>query len=139
MQKLLSILLLASAMLCASVRAEDTEAVRDATQAAQLWFALADAGLYEKTWEQAAVPFQQAVTKAGWEATLRAVRAPIGDLKNRSVVSATFAEKLPGAPEGKYVVIQYASEYTKKAEVIETVVPMLSEDGTWRVSGYFVK
>lgn len=139
MRKLLSIILIASAMICASARAENTDAVRDATQAAQLWFASADAGLYEKTWEQAAIPFQQAVTKADWEATLRAVRAPIGDLKNRSVVSATFAEKLPGAPKGKYVVIQYASEYTKKAEVIETVVPMLGEDGTWRVSGYFVK
>jgi hypothetical protein len=130
---------MASAMICASVRAENTEAVRDATRAAQLWFASADAGLYDKTWEQAAVPFQQAVSKAEWEATLRAVRAPIGDLKNRSVISTTFSEKLPGAPVGKYVVIQYASEYTKKAKVIETVVPMLSEDGTWRVSGYFVK
>lgn len=139
MRKLLSIILIASAMICASARAENAEAVRDATQAAQLWFASADAGLYDKTWEQAAIPFKQAVTKADWEATLRAVRAPIGDLKNRSVVSATFAEKLPGAPKGKYVVIQYASEYTKKAEVTETVVPMLGEDGTWRVSGYFVK
>lgn len=63
----------------------------------------------------------------------------MGNLKNRSVVSATFVEELPGAPKGKYVVIQYASEYTKKAEAIETVIPMLGEDGTWRVSGYFVK
>jgi hypothetical protein len=55
------------------------------------------------------------------------------------VISATFTDKLPGAPKGKYVVIQYASEYTKKAEVIETVVPMLGEDGSWKVSGYFVK
>jgi outer membrane protein assembly factor BamD (BamD/ComL family) len=139
MRKLISILLIASTMLYASVRAENTETVRDATQAAQLWFASADAGLYDKTWEQAAVPFQQAVTKAEWEATLRAVRAPMGNLKNRSVVSATFVEELPGAPKGKYVVIQYASEYTKKAEAIETVIPMLGEDGTWRVSGYFVK
>lgn len=126
-------------MICAPVRAENTAAVQDATRAAQLWFASADAGLYDKTWEQSAVFFQQAVTKVEWEATLRAVRAPIGDLKNRSVVSTTFAEKLPGAPNGKYVVLQYASEDTKKAEVIETVVLMLREDGTWKVSGYFVK
>lgn len=139
MRKLISILLLASTMLHASVHAYNSEAVRDATQAAQLWFASEDAGLYDKTWEQAAAPFQQAVTKAQWATTLKAVRAPIGDVKQRSVISATFADKLPGAPKGKYVVIQYASEYTEKAEVIETVVPMLSEDGSWKVSGYFVK
>ena len=139
MRKLISMLIIASTMLCASVRADNEDAVRKADDAAQRWLALADAGLYQKTWEQAAIPFQQAVSKAEWEKALRAVREPIGDVKNRSVTSATFTEKLPGAPKGQYVLIQYASKYTKNAEVTETVIPMLSEDGIWRVSGYFVK
>jgi len=139
MRKLISMLLITSAVLCASVRAESGDAVRQAQEAAQRWFASADAGLYQKTWEQAAIPFQQAVTEAEWETALRTVRAPIGDVQNRSLISATFTEKLPGAPKGQYVVMQYASKYTKKADVTETVIPMLSEDGIWRVSGYFVK
>ncbi|MYM39437.1 DUF4019 domain-containing protein [Duganella qianjiadongensis] len=139
MRKLFSILLIGSAIICVPVCAENNEVIRNATQAAQLWLTSADAGHYDETWEQAAPVFQQTVTKAEWEFILRVVRTTIGDLKNRSVVSVAFAEKLPGARTGKYVVIQYASEYTKKAEVIETVVPMLNEDGIWKVSGYFVK
>lgn len=139
MRKLISAVLVVSTMLCAPAHADNTDAVRDAKEAAQLWFASADAGLYEKTWEQAAPAFQQAITKADWAAALKSVRAPIGELKNRSVISAAVADNPPGAPRGKYVVIQYASEYTKKASVIETVTPMLGEDGSWRVSGYFVK
>ncbi|MES2115826.1 MAG: DUF4019 domain-containing protein [Pseudomonadota bacterium] len=139
MRNLAAFLLVVITMLCPSVRAEDTDAVFKAKTAAQLWLESADAGLYDRTWEQAAVPFQKAVTKAQWEHALAAVRAPIGNLKNRTVISATFAENLPGAPKGKYVVIQYSSEYTERAEVIETVTPMLESDGAWRVSGYFVK
>ncbi|HEX8405128.1 MAG TPA: DUF4019 domain-containing protein [Duganella sp.] len=119
--------------------AQDTDKVLKAKAAAQLWLASADAGLYGKTWEQAAAPFQNAVTKADWEVAVKAARAPLGSLKSRSVSSAIFTDHLPGAPKGEYVVIQYASDYTNRQEVIETVTPMLAADGTWKVSGYYVK
>jgi hypothetical protein len=60
-------------------------------------------------------------------------------VKARKVKSATFARTLPGAPDGEYVVIQFESQFENKAAAIETVTPMHDKDGTWRVSGYFIK
>jgi hypothetical protein len=45
---------------------------------------------------------------------------------------------LPGAPDGEYVVIQYATRFEHKPSIIETVTPMLDKDGSWKVSGYFI-
>jgi uncharacterized protein DUF4019 len=36
------------------------------------------------------------------------------------------------------VVIRYSSSFKNKTRAVETVTPMLSKDGAWRVSGYFV-
>jgi Protein of unknown function (DUF4019) len=53
--------------------------------------------------------------------------------------SREYTEKLPGAPDGKYVVIQYDTVFEKKASAIETVTPMAEADGKWRVSGYYIR
>lgn len=127
------------ALACAPAVAQESDQVVKAKAAAQLWLASADAGLYDKTWEQAAAPFQQAVTKADWDVAVKAARAPLGSLKSRSVSSAILTDNLPGAPKGEYVVIQYASDFTNRQKVVETVTPMRAPDGTWKVSGYYVK
>jgi hypothetical protein len=36
-------------------------------------------------------------------------------------------------------VIQYESSFEHKASAIETVTPMLGDDGQWRVSGYYIR
>ncbi len=46
---------------------------------------------------------------------------------------------LPGAPDGNYVVIQFKTTFEHKAQAVETVTPMLENDGVWRVTGYFIK
>ena len=35
--------------------------------------------------------------------------------------------------------IQYDSVFENKDSAVETVTPMLDPDGTWRVSGYFIR
>ena len=144
MRKFVAFLVLFYAMAVTPAFAQQAEQatkdkVKKAQDAAQLWLASADAGSYDKTWDDAAALFQQAVTKADWKTAVTTVRAPLGNLKNRSVSSATFAENLPGAPKGEYVVIEYASEYAQRGKVVETVTPMLAQDGTWKVAGYYVK
>lgn len=53
---------------------------------------------------------------------------------------ATYATKLPGAPDGEYVVIQYKASFANKESAVETITPMKEADGTtWHVSGYFIK
>ena len=54
-------------------------------------------------------------------------------------MSKTFMTELPGAPDGRYVVIQFDTAFENKASSVETVTPMADPDGAWRVAGYFIK
>ena len=62
----------------------------------------------------------------------------MGKLESRQFKAAQFETKPPGAPEGKYVVLQYRTKFAG-GNVVETITPMLDKDGSWRVSGYFIK
>ena len=116
------------------------EAPEDAAQkAAEAWLKLVDQGAYEKSWDQAAKLFKGAVTQQKWRESLTGVRKPLGGLVSRRVTSRQYAEQLPGAPDGKYVVLQFQTSFENKASAVETVTPMLDPDGVWRVSGYFIK
>jgi len=126
-------------VLAATARAADSEAVAKAGDAAKSWLALVDAGNYAASWDDAAAYFRGAVTKDAWVSALKATRAPLGAVKSRALRQATFTTTLPGAPDGQYVVIQYDTHFENKATALETVTPMLDKDGTWRVSGYFIK
>jgi hypothetical protein len=115
------------------------EAEKDALKAAEEWLILIDTGEYGLSWENAAELFKQAITKEQWEKTIRAVRSPMGDLISRNVKSATYANSLPGAPDGEYVVIQFSTRFTNKKSSVETVTPMKDPDGKWLVSGYYIR
>ena len=112
----------------------------DAAQAAaDSWLKLVDEGKYAESWEQAAKLFKGAVTKDQWKQAAAGVRGPLGKLVSRKVKSREYTEKVPGGPDGKYVIIQYDAVFEHKSAAIETVTPMLDPDGAWRVSGYFIR
>jgi hypothetical protein len=69
---------------------------------------------------------------------MAAARGPLGKIISRRVRSAQYAESLPGAPDGRYVVIQYEAIYEHKRSAIETVTPM-DQNGEWKVSGYYIR
>jgi len=50
-----------------------------------------------------------------------------------------YSKTLPGAPDGEYVVVQYQTIFTHKKEAVETVVSAREKDGSWKMSGYFIK
>ena len=110
-----------------------------AVAAAKTWLALVDEGIYGDSWETAAVYFKRAITKEKWEQMLTAVRSPLGNPVSRELSSKTYTQSLPGAPDGEYVVIQFATSFENKKSAIETITPMLDNDGEWRVSGYYIK
>ena len=112
---------------------------KSAQSAAEAWLALVDAGSYAQSWSESADYFKKAVDQAGWEKSLTGVRTPLGKMSSRTLKSSKYATSLPGAPDGEYVVIQFDTSFEKKATAIETVTPMKDPDGTWRVSGYFIK
>lgn len=119
--------------------AAEPEKEKAAVAAAENWLLLVDAGNYADSWKEAAEYFRNAVKQEQWEQTAQAVRQPLGKLLSRAVKSTTYQTALPGAPDGEYVVIQFDSSFENKKVSIETVTPMMDEDGKWRVSGYFIK
>lgn len=118
---------------------QDPQVLAAAQQAAEQWLALVDAGRYTASWEQGAQALKNAVSSAQWEKGMRDVRMPVGTLRGRTLTSSVYATTLPGVPQGHYVVLQYASQFTDRANAIETVTPTREEDGTWRVAGYFIR
>ncbi|HTD07151.1 DUF4019 domain-containing protein [Undibacterium sp.] len=139
MKLIAKITIAASVFLGTTAFAQESEAIGKAQDAAKIWLALVDSGEYAQSWEQSAKLFQAAVSKTKWESTIQSARSPFGTMKARTLMSAVYMQTLPGAPEGEYVVIQYDSQFTKNAHTIETVTPMREKDGTWKVSGYFIK
>jgi len=134
-----AIALVANLLPGVSVFAQDAASVGQAQSAATRWVALADSGQFAASWDQAADPFQTAIAKPTWESAMQAIRVPLGTVKSRTLKSAVFTTSVPGAPDGEYVVVQFDTKFENKAAAIETVTPMKGKDGTWRVSGYFIK
>lgn len=126
-------------LLATPALADEAAAVKQAQSAATTWLALTDAGSYGPSWDDASSLFKAAITKANWEVALKGARTPLGTLKSRKVKSATFTRTAPGAPDGEYVVIQFDTQFENKTSAVETVTPMREKDGSWRVSGYFIK
>lgn len=116
----------------------DSPEVR-AESAARSWLALIDAGDYAASWSAAAEYFRGRISQSQWVSAVSGVRGPLGAVKSRRLVSATYAHTLPGAPDGEYVVIQFASSFEHKADAAETVTPMKGADGGWHVSGYYIR
>ena len=138
--KLLATAILLGVMLAASPQALRAETPEDAAQAAALTgLRMIDAGDYAQSWTTAAAIFRNSITETQWAARIAAVRKPLGPVKSRSISSAKFTATLPGAPDGEYVVLQFATSFDRKAEATETVTPMKDADGQWRVSGYYIK
>ncbi len=103
------------------------------------WLAVVDAEQYDESWEQACAFFKGVVPKDQWVGQISGVRGPLGSVLSREVASAAYTTKLPGAPDGEYVVIEYRTKFQNKATAIETVTPMRDPDGVYRVSGYYVR
>lgn len=132
--------LMASALAFATLRPAGAETREEAAEkAARSWLALVDQAKYAESWDQAAPFFKKAVTQDQWKKMIVPVREPLGKVVSRTLKSSNYTESLPGAPSGRYVVIQLATEFEHMKSAVETVTPMADADGTWRVSGYLIR
>ena len=122
--------------ICAWAQDKSTQ---QAEKAAQSWLLLVDKGDYSASYDEASSFFKSAVTREQWEKALTASRGSFGKPLSRKLKSSEFKTSLPGAPDGKYVVMQFEASFENKKAAVETVTPMLDKDGEWRVSGYFVR
>lgn len=112
----------------------------DAAQAAaDQWLEAIDRGDAPATHAAAAALFRAAITPEKWAESMQQAQLPIGRAVARSVHSRRYARELPGAPDGEYVLVEYATEFERKKNGVETVVMMLEPAGDWRVSGYWIR
>ena len=130
---ILACVVAAAGQLAAADKSEEA-----ARTSALAWLTLVDEARYDESWEEAAAYLRKALPKDRWRQDLGAARTPLGKLVSRKLKSAQYTEHLPGAPDGRYVVIQYDTVFEHKAQAVETVTPMLDRDGAWRVAGYFI-
>jgi hypothetical protein len=139
MKRLFVVVTVALTLLGSSAYSGENDVVKKAQISAEAWLALIDSGQYGRSWDDAAPIFKTSVSKSHWENTCKSVRAPLGRVKSRTVKSASFTRTLPGAPDGEYVVLQYETQFENKASAIETITPMRDKDGSWLVSGYYIR
>ncbi|HTV64606.1 MAG TPA: DUF4019 domain-containing protein [Bryocella sp.] len=135
--KVIGLLLVVLTFVGITAAADDN--LNAATDAAQKWLALVDAGSYGESWDQASSLFKEKLTMVQWQQALTQVRTPLGKLESRQFKAAQYKTELPQAPPGKYMVLQYRTKFANGGLMIETITPMLDKDGTWRVSGYYIK
>ncbi|HUY26752.1 MAG TPA: DUF4019 domain-containing protein [Candidatus Binataceae bacterium] len=127
-------------MMCAAgARADEGADVDAAKAAAQAWLKRIDAGQYGQAWNSTSAFFRKAMPKEQFAHSLDIVRKPLGAVTSRKLKSAAYMTAIPNAPAGKYVVIQYATDFAGKKDGVETITPMLDKDGHWRVSGYYIR
>lgn len=136
--KLRSMIVAALVLTFATLCAAQFKAIA-AEAAAEAWLNLVYSGDYYQSWQDASSLFKSAVTEGEWEQKLKAAHGPLGALISRKLKSADYKTKLPGAPDGEYVVILYNTSFANKKSAIETVTLMLDKDRKWRVLGYFIR
>ena len=97
---------------------------------------LIDRARFGMSWDSSATAFRSAITRPAWITAARTARSPFDPLGARTLVTATYQTRLPSAPPGEYVVLQYRTKARGGRTVVETVTPMKDSGGQWRVSGY---
>lgn len=129
----------AKAPVKAAAAPENDPDVALAKKAALDWLALADAGKFEATWEEAATSFQKAQTKEAWAKGLGGARLTMGKLVTRTFLNHEVRANLPNMPAGKYITVRFNSLFEKHKDGAESVT--LIKDGTrgFRMMSYFLK
>ncbi len=109
-----------------------------ALAAADVWLAQVDDARYADSWQATAALFQKAEPQERWVALMNSRRQPLGKVSSRKNISRQFTRKVPGTPDGQYVVLLYNTSFEHKPDAVETVTTLLDADGRWKIVGYLV-
>ncbi len=131
---------LAGVLLAAGSPAAGGEAEKAAATASGAWLAIVDAGRYGESWDAAAATFRQALTKPQWigRASRRCARRSASWCRAGSS-AASSRRGCPGRRRASTWSSSTTADFEKAKGMTETVTPMKDPDGTWRVSGYYIK
>ena len=110
-----------------------------AREAAAGWLALLDGGDYASSWTQSDKLFQRAIVQQSWPEAATKLRGELGRLVSRRFSRRQYSDRLPGVPDGPYVLITFRSDFENRKEVEETLTVAFAGPRGWRVAGYRIK
>lgn len=109
-----------------------------ASEGATRWVSIVDMGDYGQSWSDAGAMFKAHVAQADWAGKIKPTRQPLGAVVSRKLKSEQQTTTLPGAPDGRYTVVQFDTQFANKRNAVETVV-LADEPTGWKVDGYFIR
>ncbi|MGB7654273.1 MAG: DUF4019 domain-containing protein [Novosphingobium sp.] len=104
-----------------------------AVDAAQQFLALCDSDDWTASWQAAHQSFKLLNTVEWWTKVSSGLRAELGTIEARELVTADFT---PAPPHGAWV-IRFKARYSKGGAVVEAV-SLSEESGTWKVTGIMI-
>lgn len=116
----------------------EEDAAREAKAASLIWLASMDRGQAARTWATAGRILREMTDREQWERFVTGFRKELGALISRELRDAVFTRNLPGAPDGRYVIIHYDVVFRNKESAMERLVLVQNDHRKWRVAGYFI-
>ncbi len=105
-----------------------------AAQAARQWLEMGDAADWKGSWAATGASFRKANSLALWTSVSEKVRAPLGTVVSRTLVSA---DEVPTPPRGN-AVVKFRTRFANKADAVETIA-LVREGGSWKVVGCYLE
>lgn len=129
------------AQLASSRPATDSAAVleRQGVEAAFDWVTLLDQGLFRESWEVASDTLRASISVDDWIRMLTDSRQPLGMPVVRVVREGRYMERIPGLPDGDYVIVVFSGDFENDASAAELVQLGRQPDGSWKVMGYYIQ
>jgi Protein of unknown function (DUF4019) len=110
----------------------------EAVAAGKAWLEMVDDGDYAAAWSDVAQLFKGKMDVDAWVQSVSAPRGQVGELKSRKLKSYTEMTSLPNAPDGDYAIVEFDSVFANRKDSGE-MLPLVREDGRWKVGGYYIK
>ncbi|MEO8738938.1 MAG: DUF4019 domain-containing protein [Casimicrobiaceae bacterium] len=132
--------LLGAALLLSGFASAQDPRASAAQAVARQFLLLTDRGDVKSSWNAAGKQFRNGITAVQWTNALAQVRAPVGEVVDRALVSTEFLRTFPGvASEGDYVILEYRTSFAKLTGARESLTLEREADGAWRVIGYVIR
>ena len=91
-------------------------------QEAVRFLELMDQARYDDAWLSMSPLFQTLNHQPQWQNRQQTIRAAYGALSSRQLDRISYRQTYTLSPDGEYVVVQFDSSFTNKADTFETVV-----------------
>jgi DNA-binding CsgD family transcriptional regulator len=114
-----------------------TPSSSESAGSARAWLALIDGQQWKESWSAAASAFKSHITAEDWATKGQSVVTTLGPASSRVLQKVIQTTTLPGAPDGQYEVLYFATHFAKMGDGIETVT-LAHEGSSWKVDGYFI-